>query len=561
MIASALVTLPSCCLPKLHKACPAPPLPDAYLGAAGCDNSSHILWCAFYEDPQLVGLIAGAIAGNQELRILNEDIRIANNEILSRRGELFPFLSFGGRASLDKSSEYTPLGAAERQLLTPTGRNFPDPLPDFMVATQVSWEIDIWKKLRNARDAASLRYLATREGRNFTVTRLVAEVAETYYELLALDNRLAILDRQIEIQRQTLQTAEAMKESARATELAVQRFEAEVRKNQSERNIILQEIVESENHLNFLVGRFPQPIDRSRVEYVNLQLNALAAGVPSQLLQNRPDIRQAELELRAAGLDVRVARARFYPSLNLSAGVGYRAFNTRYLFNSPGSLIYNVGGDLVAPLINRAAIKADYMSANAVQLQRIYDYQRTVLNAFVEVINSLSRIDNYGQSIEHRKQQLAALEASVDSATKLFQNARVEYMEVLLAQRDLMEARMTIINTKQQQLAAIVNAYQALGGGVPSNQCPGGYGQCCPLPPVSQGHAASNAEIPSGELLPPESTPPSPPSPVDPLKQEMLPSPAANNEGRGEVLTTVAMPANVSEQDEEFAGSPPRTSS
>jgi multidrug efflux system outer membrane protein len=547
MVASALVTLPSCCLPKLHKACPAPPLPDTYLGGVDCENSSHIVWCAFYEDPQLVGLIGDAIVGNQELRILNEDIRIANNEILSRRGELFPFLSFGGRASLDKSSEYTPLGAAERQLTAPGGVNFPDPLPDFMLATQVSWEIDIWKKLRNARDAASLRYLATREGRNYTVTRLVAEVAETYYELLALDNRLAILDRQIEIQQQTLKTAEAMKESARATELAVQRFEAEVRKNQSERNIILQEIIERENHLNFLVGRFPQPIQRNKVDYVNLQLSALSAGVPSQMLQNRADIRQAELELRAAGLDVRVARARFYPSLNLSAGVGYRAFNTRYLFNSPESLIYNVGGDLVAPLINRAAIKADYMSANAVQLQRIYDYQRTVLNAFVEVINSLSKVHNYGQSIELKKQQLAALEASVDSATNLFQNARVEYMEVLLAQRDLMEARMTIVRTKEQQLAAIVNAYQALGGGVPSDQCPGGFGQCCPLPTVSEWHEAATGEIPAGEFLPPDSTPMTQPAHEDPAQREMLPPPAASNDLGVGSETTLSVSPDVSD--------------
>ena len=154
--------------------------------------------------------------------------------------------------------------------------------------------------------------------------------------------------------------------------------------------------------------------------------------MPAQLLQNRADIRQAERELAAAGLDVRVARARFYPSLNLTAGVGYEAFNTRYLFNSPESLIYSVGGDLVAPLINKKAIQADYLTANAEQLQAVYDYQQTVLNAFTEVINRLSKVENYGKSIEIKKQQFASLEASVDSATKLFQNARAEYMEVLL---------------------------------------------------------------------------------------------------------------------------------
>ncbi|MFH1300875.1 MAG: TolC family protein, partial [Planctomycetota bacterium] len=195
-------------------------------------------------------------------------------------------------------------------------------------------------------------------------------------------------------------------------------------------------------------------------------LHALNIGVPSQMLENRPDIRQAEAELQAAGLEVKVARARFYPSLVLNAGVGYEAFNPRYLFLTPESLIYNAAGELVAPLINRRAIKADYLSANAKQLQAVYTYQRTVLNAFTEVVNRINKVENYARSVEIKMQQLEALESSVDVASKLFQNARADYVDVLLAQRDLQDAKMVLIETKQQQLAAVVNTYQALGGGV-----------------------------------------------------------------------------------------------
>ena len=294
---------------------------------------------------------------------------------------------------------------------------------------------------------------------------MVADVAENYYELLAADNRLVTLDTTISLQEKSLEVATAMKEAARGTELAVQRFQAEVRKNQSQKLIIQQVIVEAENRINFIVGRFPQPVDRAMVEYIDLNLHALSAGVPSQQLQNRADIRQAERELAAAGLDVRVARARFYPSLILTSGVGLDAFNTKYLFLTPESLVYGVAGELVGPLINRRSIKADYLSANAEQLQAVYNYQRTVLNAHIEVVNHLAKVENYGQSIETKKQQLIALEASVDSATKLFQNARGEYLDVLLAQRDMMEAKMVLIETKQQQLTAVINAYQALGGG------------------------------------------------------------------------------------------------
>ncbi len=435
------------------------------VGMNSWENTSHIPLYEFFNDPTLINLIDQALIGNQELKMLSEEIRIANFEIMARQGAYLPFVTVGAGAGIDKPGRYTRAGAVGDQLNIRRDKPFPEPLPDFLVAANLSWQLDIWRELRNARDAATMHYLGTYEGQNYVVTRLVAEIAENYYELLALDNRLEILDQTIKIQEQSLKVAEANKAAGRATELAVQRFLAEVRKNQSEKLIIHQKVIEVENRINFLVGRYPQHIARDSSGYIDLNMHPLGVGVPAQLLHNRADIRQAERELAAAGLNVKVARARFYPTLDLSAGVGYQAFNPQYLFTTPASLIYGVAGDLVAPLINKKAIKADYLSANAAQLQKLYDYQRTILNAYTEVVNRMSKVENYGQSIKVKKLQLAALDASVDSATKLFQNARVEYVDVLLAQRDLMEARMVLVETKQQQLSAIVNAYQALGGG------------------------------------------------------------------------------------------------
>ena len=299
------------------------------------------------------------------------------------------------------------------------------------------------------------------------MTRLVAEIAENYYRLMALDKRLETLDKTIDLQEQSLKIAKAKMEAGRGTELAVQRFQAEVRKNQSEKLIVKQEIVEVENRINFLVNRFPEPVERMSAGFFDLNIHTLSIGVPSQLLQNRPDIRQAERELAAAGLDVMVARAHFYPTVTITGGVGFEAFNPAYIFTNPAQALFaTVAGGLVAPLINKKAIQAEYLSANAKQLESVYNYQRVVLNAFTEVINRMSMVENYRKSIEIKKQQLESLEASVESASKLFDNARVEYVEVLLAQRDLMDARMALIETKKQQLSAIVNAYQALGGGV-----------------------------------------------------------------------------------------------
>ncbi|MDV6030113.1 MAG: TolC family protein [Phycisphaera sp. RhM] len=438
---------------------------DSNVDIAPLENSARLPQAIFYNDPYLLSLISETLSGNQELRILSEEIRIAYNESYARSGEYRPFVTLGGAAGFEKPGRHTRAGAVEHQLEVAPGTEFPDPLGDFAFGANASWELDIWNRLRNSQRAAAMRYLGTREGRNYIITRVVAEVAENYYRLLALDNRLQILQSTIDIQQQSLKVAKAKKDAGRGTELAVQRFQAEVQKNLSERSLIAQEIVEVENRINFLAGRYPQPVERIQGEFVDLNLTTLGAGVPSELLQNRADIREAERRVAAAGLDVKAARARFYPSLSLTAGLGWNAFSTGYLFRTPESLIYAMAGEMVGPLINKRAIKADYCSANAAQLQAIYNYQQTVLQAHIEVVNQITKVENYRRSIEGKKRQLESLQASVDAANKLFQNARAEYVEVLLAQRELMEAKMVLVETKNEQLSAIVNAYQALGGG------------------------------------------------------------------------------------------------
>ncbi|GIW79363.1 MAG: hypothetical protein KatS3mg105_1170 [Gemmatales bacterium] len=503
---AALILLPSCGIPRLRQPEPGPALPAEYhlfpggkqfppgtdpygsesepiqqvsysqtgssqpmgdsADPASIENSAQLSFEEFFDDPVLSDLIYQGLARNQELRILNEEIQIARNEYLARRRTYWPFIDFGARWGLDKPSLFTPLGAAEDQLEAVPGVSFPDPLPDYQLGFTFLWRLDIWRELRNARDAAWQRYLAAIEKRNFFVTRLVAEIAESYYKLLALDNTLSNLARTVRLQSQALEVAKARLKAGRGTALAVQRFEAAVRKNQAEMQIVRQQIIEVENRVNFLINRLPQPVERRLADFadfLNLNIHTLAAGIPPQLLLNRPDIRQAERELIAAGLDVRVARAHFFPRLDLTAGVGYQAFQPKFLF-TPESLVYNVAGDLVVPVINRAAIRAEYRSANAAQLQAVYNYQRTVLNAFTEVVNRLSKVQNFTHSIERKKLQINSLEDAVESANKLFKAARVEYIEVLLAQRDLQEARAELIEIKQEQLAAIVNTYQALGG-------------------------------------------------------------------------------------------------
>jgi len=460
-----LLVLPSCGIPDLRKPVPVAPLPNTFNGSTSPESSSRVCAEEFFNDPKLLGLINQSLTGNLEQKILAQDAQIAANEILARRGTYLPFISFGGGAGLSKISGFTAEGASIRDDPFRPGQLLPNPIPNFIFGANLTWQLDVWRQLRNARDAAALRFLSTNERRNYFVTRMVADIAENYYELIMLDKRIEILDQTIALQEQSLKAAELKKEAVRGTELDVQRFQAEVRRNQSEKLIVNQQIIEIENRINFLVGRYPQHVDRMTGDFIDVNLPALRLGVPSQLLQFRPDVRQAEREIEATGLDVKVARANFYPKFIINSGVGYQAFNPKYLLITPEALIYNIAGDIIAPLVNKKAIQAEYVTANSRQLQALYNYQKTLLNAFTEVINRVTKVENYGNSIELKKQQVAALERSVNIATQLYQAARADYVDVLFAQRDLRDARVALVETKQQQLAAIVNTYQALGGG------------------------------------------------------------------------------------------------
>lgn len=440
-------------------------VPESYDSSQDTTNVAQIKWADFFEDPNLKSLIDTALSHNQELNMMLQEISISNNEIKARKGEYLPFVNVQAGAGVDKVGRYTRYGALEANNEIKPGQEFPEPYSDFMVGAYASWELDVWKKLRNGKKVAVYNYLSTVEGKNFMVTQMVAEIANSYYELMGLDNQLAILNQNIDIQKNALGIVKQQKEAAKVTELAVKRFEAEVAKNQSLIYEIQQQITEAENRINFLVGRFPQPVTRSSATFAEMNPKMMKAGIPSQLLGNRPDIKQAELDLTAAKLDVKIAKANFYPSFRITAGLGYQAFNPKFLFTTPESLLYSLAGDMVAPLINRNAIKANYNSANAKQMQAVINYEQSILKGYIEVANQLSKISNLEKSYALRSQQVAALTESISISNSLFRSARADYMEVLLTQRDALESRMDLIETKMEQMNAMVNIYQALGGG------------------------------------------------------------------------------------------------
>lgn len=453
------------CVPSLNGKEPREPNkkpPASFGGNSSTPQTTSVAqqqWGEFFAAAELRTLIETALKNNQELNMRLQEIIIARNEVSARQGEYLPKVNAGAGVGVEKVGKHTSQGASDE------ARGLPDNLGNFQFGLTGSWEVDVWKKLRNAAKAASFRYLATIEAKNFVTTQIVAEIARSYYELIALDNQIDILNRNIDVQANALEVVKLEKQAARVTELAVQRFEAELLKNRSRLYDVEQEKVQTENRINFLVGRYPQPIPRNAEVFKDRLPGEIQSGLPSQLLENRPDVRQAELELEASKLDVKVAKAAFYPSLSIDAQVGYRAFNAEHLITTPESLVYGVAGNLTAPLLNRSAITAQYRSANAKQIQAVYNYEKTLLQAFTDVANQLSMIGNLQKSFDLQSHQVDALAKAVDVSGVLFQSARADYMEVLLTRRDSLEAQLELIETKKRQFQAMVNIYQALGGG------------------------------------------------------------------------------------------------
>ncbi len=457
--------LAACSIPKVAQRTENTAVPQAYYSNQDTTNVVALPWRTFFTDPVLVGLIDTALRNNQELNSTLQEIEIARSEVRARKGAILPTVGTHVGAGLSKVGRYTSDGAGDASTEILPGQEVPDPIADYGFGLVANWEVDVWKKLRTAKKAAYKRYLASVEGRNFVITNLIAEVANSYYELLSLDYQLEIVRQSISLQKNALEIVKVQKEAARTTELAVQKFQAEVLKSQSMEFDILQQIKEAENKINFLLARYPQEIPRTHNDFLTLVPALVSSGIPSQLLANRPDIRQAELNLAAAKLDVSVARKEFYPSFDITATLGFGAFNPSYLVRLPESIIFSLLGDIAGPLINRNAIKAEYYAANARQIQSVYNYERTILNAYLEVNNQLSKVDNLEKGYVLKSQQVAALNRSIDVSNDLFKSARADYFEVLMTQRDALEAKLELVETKKEQLNAVVDIYKELGGG------------------------------------------------------------------------------------------------
>lgn len=466
-IVFALLIFSGCKTLNTNLSIPEKKIPASFTSAPTDTTSiGEINWRNYFADELLVKLIDTALTSNFDLQIALQKIQITRSGVHFSTSELFPKVDGNVSVGSTRYGKYTESGQGNATTPYPDDPNriIPNPIQDYNIGLTAIWEIDIWGKLRTQRKAAILNYLASIEGKNFVVSNLVADIAISYYELIALDNELEVLQLTIQKQQEALDIVKFQKETGRANELAVQQFQSQLLNSKANEKETFQQIIETENKINFLLGRYPQTIERKKEILFQEIPQQISSGIPSQLLSFRPDIREAEFQVQASKFDLKAAKAAFFPNINIAAGLGFQSFNPQFFLN-PASLGYNAASGLFAPLVNMNGLKMQFNTAKGNQLSAMYNYQKTILNGYLEVENELSRIQNMKDILSYKKEQNDLLTLSVETSTELYKSAKASYLEVLLAQQNSLQAQLEFININKRQRIVTVNIYKALGGG------------------------------------------------------------------------------------------------
>lgn len=407
-------------------------------------------WQELFTDTLLQRYIQQGLKNNLDLQIAVQRVAEAEAYFSQSKASLFPSVS------AKASDNYT----RNPKSIYPDGQR---EVNNYQLGAEASWEVDLWGKLRSSKRAAYANLLASDAGRKAVQTRLIANIATAYYNLVALDAKLTITRQTVKSSKDLVETMKALKESGIVTGAAIVQSEAARYAAEVIIPDLNQQIRETENTMSLLLGRTPEAIQRDSLLALP-QKPMMRTGVPSQLLDNRPDVMQAEYSVMSAYEMTNNARAYFYPSLTLTASTGFAATALDKLLD-PASFAANVVGGLTEPLFNKRANVTRLKVAKAQQTEALLALRNTLLNAGQEVNNALYSYQTSEQKIQLRQQQLDALQKSVSYTKQLLNYGSATYTEVLNAQLNYLSAQLNNVNDHQQQLYSVISLYRALGGG------------------------------------------------------------------------------------------------
>ncbi|BFM45534.1 efflux transporter outer membrane subunit [Flavobacterium sp. CFS9] len=461
MIALLITTVISCKVSKDIET-PKDAFPENFRSASVSKDTTSIgdtEWKNFFTEKDVVQLIDSAVARNNDLQIATKNIEIAHYRFTQSKWGNIPEVNLSVAASTSNPSDNSFTGKNLGQAL---GQNH---INDFTAGATLSWEADIWGRIKNQKKEAFAGYLQSEEVKKALQTTIVANVSKGYYNLLMLDAQLDIARQNLKLNDSTTNIIKLKYDAGQVTSLAIQQSEAQKLNAAQLIPLLEQNIAIQENALSVLTGSFPDSKKRSiRLSALEVKNNT-AIGIPSSLVSRRPDVKSAELALKAANASVGVTKANLYPALRITAQGGVNSFEASNWFNIPASLFGTLAGGLTQPLLNNKKVKTQYHIAVAEREKAVLNFRQSVLVAVSEVSDALVKVEKLQQQESFLQQRVKTLQQAIKNANLLFKNGMAEYLEVLTAQSNLLQSELELANIKREQLSANTELYRALGGG------------------------------------------------------------------------------------------------
>ena len=414
---------------------------------------ADVSWKTLFTDQYLQNYINEGLQNNMDVRIALQQIIAAEAYAKQGKAGYLPAVDVGTNWTHQELSKNSQFGA----FLSDTSTD------QFDITANLSWEADIWGKIRSNKRATQAAYLQSVSGHQAVKTQLISSIANTYYNLLALDAQLEVTKQTIITRDSSVSTIKALKDAGQVTQVAVDQNIAQYNSAKALQVDIEIAIFKTENTLSILLGKAPQTFERSSLEVQRFQED-IVLGVPAKLLSNRPDVMQAEYGLIQSFELTNVAKSNLYPSLTLTASGGFQSLDIDELLDA-NSLFATVIGGLTQPLFNQRKLRTQKEVALAQQEQALLQFKQTLLVAGSEVSNALYAYEAETKKFEFRKNEVEALRTAEANSEELLKNGYANYLDLLTARESALSAELNIIDSQLQQLVSVVDLYEALGGG------------------------------------------------------------------------------------------------
>jgi len=429
-----------------------------YRGENPTDTTTiaNISWSEYFRDPLLQALIDESLNNNFDMRIAAERIKQAESALGMARAAYFPNVALAGQVQQNRGAS-TGKGQSSN-VLGPHSETY-------TLGISATWELDVWGKLNRQQRSKYADMLNSYAGRNLVRTSLISNIANSYYSLLALDQQLKVTKEMIVLMQESVTTMEALRDAGLLNSASIEQTKGTLYSTQASLPDLESNIRQLENSICVMLGRKPGPVFRSTLDEQNIPVE-LAHGVPFQMLAKRPDVRQAELSFRSAFELTNAAQASFYPSITLNTGsmIGYSATSLSQFFK-PENIFANIIGGITQPLFARRQLITQLEVAKAEQKAALYTFEKTVLSAGKEVSDIMFTFESSLRKNEVRTKQVESLNKAVDYTQELLKAGEANYLEVITAQQNLLQAQLSQVSDKLQQLQATSDLYRALGGG------------------------------------------------------------------------------------------------